>query len=246
MTRGTLFYYEDDNSVWSSTEFNGDMYHGTHKNPEGIGDEVIKLMTNLETLDDFNNVLAEINHHYKYDEGNDSYSIGETAIENSMKDIIEWIDKERPDLKDTEDDPRTWKEKPSFTNVNTWRFWGVPNLSDYSYIYNNSGTDLVMNTKEDKTITIPDGCLGVLNYGHNDCLCKDGMIIDGMDNYEEDKPGDIIKKTTWKITITDTATYNIKAESVEEAKDLAMEWFEEREPHVEIKTTEDEAEYEIK
>ena len=223
MTRGTLFYYEDDDSVWSSTEFNGDMYHGTHKNPEGIGDEVIELMTNLETLDDFNNVLAEINHHYKYEEGNDSYSINKTAIENSMKHIVEWIDKERPDLKDTESDPRTWKEKPSFTNVNTWRFWGVPNLSDYSYIYNNSGTDLVMNTKEDKTMTIPDGCLGVLNYGHNDCLCKDGMIIDGMGNYEEDKPRDI-----WNVHFGVRLTYDIKveAETEEEAIEKAATEYE--------------------
>ena len=223
MTRGTLFYYEDDDSVWSSTEFNGDMYHGTHKNPEGIGDEVIELMTNLETLDDFNNVLAEINHHYKYEEGNDSYSIDKTAIENSTKHIVEWIDKERHDLKDTESDPRTWKEKPSFKNVNTWRFWGVPNLSDYSYIYNNSGTDLVMNTKEDKTMTIPDGCLGVLNYGHNDCLCKDGMIIDGMGNYEEDKPRDI-----WNVHFGVRLTYDIEveAETEEEAIEKAATEYE--------------------
>ena len=34
---------------------------------------------------------------------------------------------------------------------------------------------------------IPDGCLGVLNYGANDCLCKDGTIIDGMGNYKENE-----------------------------------------------------------
>lgn len=56
-------------------------------------------------------------------------------------------------------------------------------------------------------------------------------------------------KTTWKVTVTDTAIYNIKAESKEEAEEtgliLAMDWFEQREPHVKIEATEDEAEYEI-
>ena len=34
---------------------------------------------------------------------------------------------------------------------------------------------------------IPNGCVGVLNYGENDCLCKDGKIIDGMGHYKEDE-----------------------------------------------------------
>ena len=41
-------------------------------------------------------------------------------------------------------------------------------------------------------------------------------------------------------------TYVIKAESLEDAKELAIEWFEERDPHVETSTTEEEPEYEIK
>lgn len=187
MTRGTLFYYEGDNAVWSSTEYNGDMYHGTHDEPEGIGDDVIELMANLKSLKDFEDVLVKINKNYKYDEGNKAYSIAEEAIDNFIEDTIEWIDKERLDLKNTDDDPRTWEKKPSFRDVTTWRFWGVPNLSDYSYIYNNSGTELIMNTEKDNVITIPHGWLGVLNYGRNDCLCLDGKIIDGMGIYKEDK-----------------------------------------------------------
>lgn len=190
MTRGTLFYYESDDKVWSSTEYNGDMYHGTAASPEGMGDEVIKLMVNLENLDDFKDVLSKINTHYNYEEGNDCYSVGEAAIDEHAKRSIEWIDNECPDLKgDGYFDPRAWKQKPSFKDTNTWQFWGMPNLSDYSYIYNNSGSDLHVITRGEKKadeIVIPDGAIGVLRYGYNDCICKDGKVIDGMGNYKED------------------------------------------------------------
>ncbi len=183
MTRGTLFYYQSDSKVWESTEFNGDMYHGTPENPEGIGDEVIELMTKLNKLDDFKEVLKEINEHYEYKEGNECWSITDSAIKKTFEKKIKWIDEERPALKGTDDDPRTWKTYPTFKDVNTWQFWGVPNLSDYSYVYNASKHTLVLTTKGG-TMEIPSGALGVLNYGHNDCLCKDGKIIDGMGNYE--------------------------------------------------------------
>ena len=187
MTRGTLFYYESDDKVWESTEFNGDMYHGTRANPEGIGDDVIKLMSNLKSLDDFKKVLKEINKHYGYDEGNNVWPVGEEAIEEYIKKNIDWCENERPDLLGGDMDPRTWKKKPTFKDTNTWKFWGTPNLSDYSYIYNNSGKDLVMKTRKKRKMVIPTGYLGVLNYGANDCLCKDGEIVDGMGNYKADE-----------------------------------------------------------
>ena len=188
MTRGTLFYYESDEKVWSSTEFNGDMYHGNKENPEGMGDKVISLMTNLKSVDDFRKVLKEINKDYTYEEGNDCWPIGTKAIELEKDKVIKWIEEERPDLRGNKDfDPREWETLPQFVNVKTWQFWGTPNLSDYSYIYNNSGEDLVMETRDDDSeMVIPDGCVGVLNYGRKDCLCKDGLIINGMGNYEED------------------------------------------------------------
>ena len=191
MTRGTLFYYESDKEIWSSTEYNGDMYHGTPEEPQGTGDEVIKLMAGLETLDDFRDMLAKINKHYKYDEGNDCWSVSDEAIAISNAKAIEWIDNERPDLKGNDHfDPRVWKKIPTFKDVRTWKFWGTPNLSDYSYIYNNSGKDLVIKTNSrPMKMVIPDGCVGVLNYGSKDCLCKDGKIIDGMGNYKvSDEP----------------------------------------------------------
>ena len=189
MTRGTLFYYESDTEVWSSTEYNGDMYHGTPDAPQGMGDEVIKLMENLESLDDFKAVLAEINHHYKYEEGNDCWLVSDEAIAEDNKKAIEWIEKDRPDLKGNKDfDPRAMERVPTFKDVRTWKFWGTPNLSDYSYIYNNSGKDLLITTKSQTPgMIIPDGAVGVLNYGSNDSIFKDGKLIDGMGNYKESK-----------------------------------------------------------
>lgn len=187
MTRGTLFYYESDEKVWTSTEYNGDMYHGTPEEPQGEGDKVIKLMTGLKSLDDFRNVLKEINKDYGYDEGSNCWLISDEAIAEDMKKAIEWVDNERPGLKgDKNFDPRAFERTPTFKDVRTWQFWGTPNLSDYSYIYNNSGNDLLITTKS-KTpgMIIPDGAVGVLNYGENDCICKDGKIIDGMGNYKE-------------------------------------------------------------
>lgn len=187
MTRGTLFYYEDDEHVYSSTEYNGDMYHGTPDAPQGMGDEVIKLMTNLESLDDFKAVLAEINHHYKYEEGNDCWLVSDEAIAKDNKKAIEWIEKDRPDLKGNKDfDPRAMERIPTFKDVRTWQFWGTPNLSDYSYIYNNSGKDLLITTNSQTPgMIIHDGAVGVLNYGSNDSIFKDGKLIDGMGNYKE-------------------------------------------------------------
>lgn len=49
----------------------------------------------------------------------------------------------------------------------------------------------------------------------------------------------------YKITVTDTATYIIRAESLENAEDLAVEWFSEREPDIDAEETEEEAEYTI-
>ena len=172
MTRGTLFYYESDNKVWSSTVFNGDMYHGTPAEPQGYGDDVIKLMQKISNVDDFKEILVEINKNYGYDEGNDCYSVGKAAITKDIKATIKCIDEERRDLKGSSMDPRTWEEKPSFKDVRTWQFWGTPNLSDYSYIYNNSGEDLVMITRDNgEEMIIPDGCCGVLNYGSKDLGC---------------------------------------------------------------------------
>jgi len=175
MTRGTLFYYESDDKVWSSCEYNGDMYHGTKRNPKGIGAEVIELMQNLNSLDDFKKVLKIINKkHYQYEEGNKCWLIDSKAIEKRVKSTIKWIDDIRPELKgDKSLDPRAWDKTPTFKDVRTWKFWGVPNLSDYSYIYNNSGNDLIMITREnDEELIIPDKTLGILNYG-----CKEEEII---------------------------------------------------------------------
>lgn len=41
----------------------------------------------------------------------------------------------------------------------------------------------------------------------------------------------------YKITLTDTATYVIKADSEEMALEIACEWFEEREPDTKIELT---------
>ena len=54
-----------------------------------------------------------------------------------------------------------------------------------------------------------------------------------------------MEKTTWVINISDMATYYIKSESLEDAKDLAVEWFQEREPFIETSTTDNEPDYEI-
>ena len=187
MTRGTLFYYESDTHVWSSTEFNGDMYHGTPDDPQGEGDKVIELMTGLKSLDDFKNVLKEINKDYGYDEGNDCWSVSDEAIAINNKKDIEWIDNKRPDLKGDENfDPRAMESTPTFKDARTWKFWGTPNLSDFSYIYNNSGKDLLITTNSQTPgMIIPDGAVGVLNYGSNDSIFKDGKLIDGMGNYKE-------------------------------------------------------------
>lgn len=218
MTRGTLFYYESDEKVWSSTEFNGDMYHGTKAHPEGMGDDVIRLMTGLKSVDDFKAVLRKINTHYGYEEGNRCWLVGNDAIEMDKANTIKWIDEERTDLKGNKDmDPREWEQTPSFRDVRTWQFWGTPNLSDYSYIYNNSGEDLIMTTRNNgEEMVIPDGCLGVLNYGSKDCLCKDGLIIDGMGNYEEDKTDEKAnaKKTLKKIKALAEFTYGNKNLSI--------------------------------
>jgi hypothetical protein len=206
MTRGTLFYYESASKVWSSTEFNGDMYHGTPEKPEGEGDKVIKLMTNLNSLDDFKTVLKEINKDYDYKEGNDCWSVAKDAIDEDIKNTIKWIETERKDLIGNKTmDPREWDKKPTFKDVNTWDFWGTPNLSDYSYIYNNSGRKLTITTREGK-MDIPNGGLGVLNYGRNDCICKDGKIIDGMGTYKVSPSLDAMDKKEFYNYITENFT----------------------------------------
>ena len=38
----------------------------------------------------------------------------------------------------------------------------------------------------------------------------------------------------YEITVTDSATYYIKADDIEIAQELAVEWFSEREPKIDI------------
>ena len=52
-------------------------------------------------------------------------------------------------------------------------------------------------------------------------------------------------KKTYKITVTDTATYYIKADDMDAAEDLAIEWFGERDPETIITETDEEEDYEI-
>ena len=53
-------------------------------------------------------------------------------------------------------------------------------------------------------------------------------------------------KNTYKITVTDTATYYIKAENEGDAIDRAIDWFGEREPDIDVEVTTEEEDYEIK
>ncbi len=52
-------------------------------------------------------------------------------------------------------------------------------------------------------------------------------------------------KMNFKVTLTDTATYIIKAETEEQALLMADEWFSEREPDVTISVTNEKEEYEV-
>ena len=51
---------------------------------------------------------------------------------------------------------------------------------------------------------------------------------------------------TWKITVSDSATYVIKSEDREAAANLALEWFSERHPCYKFEETDEEPEYTIK
>lgn len=61
MTRGTLAIISDDNKMFQSVEFNGDMYLS------GYGIDAIKCLENVNTEDDFEDAVREFNaahHHY--------------------------------------------------------------------------------------------------------------------------------------------------------------------------------------
>lgn len=70
------------------------------------------------------------------------------------------------------------------------------------------------------------------------------MICDECEEGSEYKYDNSLKET-YKITVTDTATYYIKADDMEDAIDIAVEWFSEREPDVRVEETDEEAEYEV-
>lgn len=48
---------------------------------------------------------------------------------------------------------------------------------------------------------------------------------------------------TYKITVTDTATYIIRASSREAAEDQACNWFSERDPDISVSVTDEQPEY---
>lgn len=52
-------------------------------------------------------------------------------------------------------------------------------------------------------------------------------------------------KKTYEITVSDTATYRIRANSQEEAENLAWDYFNEREPNIDTVETNDKPDIEI-
>ena len=53
------------------------------------------------------------------------------------------------------------------------------------------------------------------------------------------------ERKTYTITVFDKATYRISSESLEEAEELALEWFAEREPSIRVEVTDEKPEIEI-
>lgn len=66
-------------------------------------------------------------------------------------------------------------------------------------------------------------------------FCHDGFKVEG----------EVIEKKNFMVEVSDTATYCIRAKSMEEAQDLAWDYFQEREPNFNISVTDEEAEVEI-
>lgn len=70
----------------------------------------------------------------------------------------------------------------------------------------------------------------------NDELCEE------ISDYLSDKYGfchagfdvEVPKEQTYVITVTDTATYAIRTDNPEFAKETAMDWFNERKPSIDI------------
>lgn len=74
-------------------------------------------------------------------------------------------------------------------------------------------------------------------------ILKNDKLCEKISDYLSDKYGfchtgfdiEIPKEQTYVITVTNTATYTIRANHPELAKEIAMDWFNERKPSVNIK-----------
>lgn len=163
MTRGTLFYYVNEDEVYSSCEYNGDMYV-----ENGVGGFVVKNMHGLKKLDDFVGLLKKVNGFYKYEYGGNAFSVSKDAILQA----------------------NSGKRVPEFTDITTWKYWGCPNLSDYTYLYN-AGKEPLMMTCEDEhidgnkmTVTIMPGQVGVFYFRTPYEIAEDGKAVTGYTHGE--------------------------------------------------------------
>lgn len=153
MTRGTIFYFKDPENIISSVEFNGDMYLD-----DGVGQVVVKNAKDLKSKEDFKKVLASVNEYYQYPDGSNAYSV--------------------PYKKTSSDRTKT----VNFTDITTWEFWGNPNLSDYTYLYNGSFETLSIicakgYDEERKTVMdILPGQLGIFFFKSPYAVAEDGKI----------------------------------------------------------------------
>jgi len=152
MTRGTLFLIDKDGLRYTSTEFNGDMYFGYDGEFYGHGVDVIKGMAKCQSKDDFEALVKMINEKFGYEEGDDIFSCDDEEIEAHFA----WGARAGV--------YRGPEDLSVFNNVETWHYWGCPNLSDYSYILN-LGKAYKMIDADGKHFVIKKGEFVVLNFG---------------------------------------------------------------------------------
>lgn len=126
MTRGTAYALFTD-GVFSSIEFNGDMY------PDGNGDMFMEILSDVTCKEEFESAMSFFNDTvFRYEEDNFTFEEENLLSKDNIIDMR--------------------KEK-----------YGLF-FSDWIFIKNNMGEDIMVVTKESKEVIIPDGEYARFNF----------------------------------------------------------------------------------
>ena len=184
MTRGQITVVLNDGVIWTSTEFNGDMYY-----KDGHGEEIMETFPKVTTLEEYKKYVEDFNrNHHNYDEDVLTYELtdmGEVENEEYIFTYEEFLD----------------------MRTDYFKKW----FEDYLYIKNLSDETVQFIDREGNVYDLEPMEIAVLNFGeYTDEVPNNGLKLNekATDEILEDLLESKFSDLGWSFSINHYANGN--------------------------------------